>query len=128
MDELALQSEFGFESGLSRVRLQHLDCYGTQVATTITPCKTEVETLQCAWNVVRSLAAWVLRNSDTLPINERFELIVGWSRTVRQAQGQIFKTGGLASDLKRIVSLPEEEAMVSFEKCGLRTHWQKDVF
>ena len=127
MDEQTLQSEFGNEAILNRLWLAHLGCHGTQVAATIVPGNTEAGTLQNAWDVVRRLAEWTIRNGVNLPADERFELIVGWSRSVRPMQGQIFKTGGVRCDLQCIASSPTYDEFVSAEHNPLRTNWRKDV-
>lgn len=126
MNEDALKSEFGEEATFHRLWLSHLNCHGTQVSATVRPETTESETLTSAWNLVKALASWLLSKRAGLPENERYEIIVGWSVHVRSTQGQIFKTGGAAADLRKIsASVTLDDLAV---RNGLRPKWQKDVF
>jgi hypothetical protein len=124
MDAHSLKAEFGSEALIHRLWLSHLECHGTQVTATITPRGTEAESLLEAWQVVQSLASWLLRDAATLPENERYEIVVGWSSSVGTPQGQIFKTGGLVGDLQRIVSSPTYN---DFAPSALRSNWQKQA-
>ena len=125
MDAQALQSEFGSEAVLDRLWLAHLDCYGTMIGAGITRKGTEAESLQGAWSLAQALASWLLRNAAGRPSNERYSVVVGWSRATRPAQGQIFKLGGLVEDLRRIVASPTYE---EFSSSCLQPNWQRDVF
>src|SRR4051812_23581576 len=88
-------ARFGDEGHLSRGPIPRLDVHGTSVAAMITPERTPEETLARAWRLLQSLSEWVVhRASAELPPTERYSLIVGWSKTVRDKQGQVFKAGG----------------------------------
>jgi hypothetical protein len=128
MEESLLKSAFGNEAVLHRLWLAHLNCHGTQAAATITPRENEPQTLRDAWKLVQELASWLLQEGTSLPESERYEIIVGWSRSVRPQQGQIFKTGGTRGDLQRIVGSPTAESFVSPEHNPLRSNWQNNVF
>ena len=128
MNEQDLKAEFGDEAVIHRLWLSHLNCHGTVVSATIEPHLNEAETLQKSWCLVQALARWLFTRTATVPTNERFEIIVGWSRCVRAQQGQIFKLGGATSDLQRIL---EFSTYASFAESGvtpLRSNWQKNVF
>jgi len=118
------RAQFGVESVLHRLALAHLNCCGTQAAVLITPARTKAETLALAWEMVRSAARWILSRSADLPMTERYMIIVGWSQSVREFQGQIFKTGG---DHAAVRAIAESEDWKAFESALLR-NWEKDVF
>jgi hypothetical protein len=128
MNESALKSRFGSDASLHRIWLSHLKCYGTSVAATITPKESQAETLTFAWALTQQLASWLLAEAQSLPKNERYEVIVGWSASVRPRQGQIFKTGGTRSDIHRVVASPTSESLTSHDHNPLRNNWQYDVF
>ncbi len=128
MNEIALKSEFGSEAVLNRLWLSHLECYGTAVAATMVAKETPTETISFAWTLVQQLASWLLQEAVSLPENERYLVIVGWSSSVRPGRGQIFKTGGNRDDLQRIIEAPTSESFTSPEHNPLVNNWQKDMF
>lgn len=124
-----LQPEFGAETIIEGLELEHLRCYGTTIAATVVPESSEKTTLDSAWAVIRRLAAWTLRHSDSFPPNERFQLIVGWSKNVRAPQGQIYKTGGTVNGLEVLLLAHSPESFdIQTGRRSLVTGWQKDVF
>ncbi|GJI92206.1 hypothetical protein [Duganella hordei] len=127
MNTSELKAKFGTEAELNRLWLSHLECYGIQIGVTVTPGGSETETLKAAWGLVRDVSAWLLNNSALLPENERYEIIVGWSCSVRPQRGQIFKTGGSAEELLKIVDAPTYESVITADHSPLRQNWQKDV-
>jgi hypothetical protein len=128
MDTDELKSIFGVEAELNRLWLPHLNCHGTQASATLTPGESEMQTLQNAWAIVRNIAAFLLERRESLPESERYEIIVGWGRAVRPGQGQIYKTGGGAVELLKIVKAATHEDVTSLDHSPLRLKWQKDVF
>lgn len=128
MDTKELKSKFGNESELTRLWLPHLECYGTQISATVTPDASEERTLQNSWDLVKDLAAWLLDKGTLRPDTERYEIIVGWSSSIRSRQGQIFKTGGSAVELLKIVAAPDYEYVITPDHSPLRHNWEKDVF
>ena len=61
----------------------------------IVPKDTEQNTLLFAWALVLEMATW-LRSEH---IDQNFRIIVGWDRSVRTHQGQIFKIFEPATEL-----------------------------
>lgn len=103
--------------------------HGTSVAAMIVPARTPEETLAHAWLLLQSLAGWVIEHGASLPTTERYLLIVGWNKSVREMQGQLFKAGGTIENVRQIVASPDWEA---WERTSgyraLLSNWQKDVF
>lgn len=127
--QLELQSEFGEEAIFGRHYLSHLRCFGTQVCATITPSPSEQDTLEKGWRLVQDLAAWLLARAEEFPDGERFIVIVAWSKSVRPAQGHIFKAGGTALDLHRMITcLCFRDYELRSGCTALLPRWQKDVF
>lgn len=125
----AFRAEFGPESVIDRMQIPRRDTWGTQVAATVAPLVTKEETLDHAWTLARSLACWILARAQELTPDERCFVIVGWSKSVRPLQGQIFKMGGtldiLASlaecaDWKTAQKIPGQQIPLF--------RWEKDVF
>jgi hypothetical protein len=120
---------FGNEGHLSRSLISHLNVHGTTVAAVIAPERTPEETLAHTWRLLQSLAEWVIQRAANLPPTERYMLIVGWSKSVREMQGQIFKAGGTIENVREVVASPDWEA---WERASgyraLLPNWQKDVF
>lgn len=56
-------------------------------------------------------------------------LVVGWSRSVGEMQGQLFKAGGTIETVRQVVASSDREA---WERASgsraLLPNWQKDVF
>jgi hypothetical protein len=90
----------------------------------IAPASTKAETLESAWPLVRSIARWVLSRAADQPEIGRFEIIVGWSQSVRKMQGQIFKTGG---DQATVRAIAASENWSQYPH-ALQKRWEKDVF
>jgi len=120
----AFKTEFGRESILERFAISRQSCCGTQAGVVITPKDTKDATLAHAWELVRSIARWILVRASELPPSERYEIIVGWSQTVRRLQGQVFKVGGDHAAVQTIADSAE------WTQCGRAPliRWEKDVF
>jgi hypothetical protein len=120
----AFRAEFGPESILHRLAIPRQSYCGTQAAVVIAPEVTKDATLARAWEIVRAVARWLLGRAAGLPANERYEIIVGWSQSVRKLQGQIFKTGGESSAIQTIADSTQ------WAQCGRAPlhRWEKDVF
>jgi len=118
------KAQFGSDSVLHRIPLSHLGCDGLQAAAMITPAPTKAETLEIAWTLVRSVARWVLPQAADHPTVGRFEIIVGWSQSVRKMQGQIFKTGGDQDTVRAIAACENWSQYPS----ALQQSWEKAAF
>ncbi len=118
------RSEFGAESIIIRTEIRHLACYGTQAAAVIAPLESRDATLAYSWDLIRKLASWVVRHTSDLPATERYCVIVGWSRSVRELQGQIFKACG---DRARLQSIADSTDWHQFEHT-IRSNWEKGLF
>ena len=74
------------------------------VLTTIRPeedvDKTEEFTIFCA----KSLAKWVIDERGRFGVCDRFQIIVGWAKDVRETGRQIVKVGGGFDELEDITS------------------------
>lgn len=96
----------------------------------ITPKQDPATTLEYAWEVLRELALWACDEFKDHPASETYRIIVGWSKSVREHQGQIFK---IWFDLARVREVAE---CATPEECSARfgsgqtpfDNWQKDVF
>ena len=125
----AFRAQFGPESVIHRMQIPRSDTWGTQVAATVLPSPTKEETLRHAWGLARSLARWVLARAHELTTDERCIVIVGWSKSVRPLQGQIFKMGGSLDILARLADCADWQAAqkVPGQQIPL-IRWEKDVF
>jgi hypothetical protein len=122
-------ARFGDEGHLSRAPIPHLGIHGTTLAAMITPERTPEATLAQAWCLLQSLAEWVVQRAANPPPSDRYMLIVGWSKSVREKQGQVFKAGGTIENIRQIVASPDWDSWqrVSGHR-ALLPPWQKDVF
>jgi len=123
-DLVAFRLEFGVESIISRMAIPRLGCCGTQTAVVIAPLETRDATLTHSWKLIRNQADWLLRHTRDLPPTERYCVIVGWSRTVRKLQGQIFRACG---DQARMQSIADSTGWRQFEHT-IRNNWEKGLF
>jgi hypothetical protein len=123
------RAQFGPESVIDRMQIPRRDAWGTQVAATVVPSPTKEETLRHAWSLARSLARWVLARAHELTTDERCIVIVGWSRSVRPLQGQIFKMGGSLDILATLAKCADwQTAQKTPGQQIPLTRWEKDVF
>ena len=99
------------------------------VCACIRPELTEEDSLCAAWNLVREIAEWLSVEAPSSKI-ENFRIIVGWSKAVRELQGQIFKIWQPNSHLDLILDCVSHEdyAKRSGDNCVPMPGWQKDVF
>jgi hypothetical protein len=93
---------------------------------TIRPKNTEDETLTFCWSLVLQMAAW-LKNKK---IDQDFRIIVGWDKSVREHQGQIFKIFEPVEELDFVLSCATAEQYRESRAQSLAPlpGWQKDVF
>jgi hypothetical protein len=60
---------------------------------------TETYTLECA----KMLVEWILKNRDRFGKKDRFLIIIGWSKSIRETNRHIIKTGGTYMELQHIL-------------------------
>ena len=90
------------------------------VFTTIRPKATADETKQFAIACTRELASWVLTNRRRFNRGDRFQIIVGWPKSVRPTGRQIVRTGGGLKEIEDIASKTTEIRM--------HGNWTANVF
>ncbi len=125
----AFKAQFGPESVIHRMQIPRRGTWGTQAAATVVPSPTKEETLNHAWGLARSLARWVLARAHELTTDERCIVIVGWSKSVRPLQGQIFKMGGSLDILATLAQCADWQTAqkIPGQQIPL-VRWEKDVF
>jgi hypothetical protein len=64
------------------------------VATTITPELTVADTIAVLEHHTREIAKWILSHRNRFSPEDRFQIIVGWPMSVREAGRQVIKMGG----------------------------------
>ena len=60
--------------------------------------KTELYIVECT----KILVEWILKNKDRFCKEDRFLVIIGWSKAVRETNRHIIKTGGTYKELQHI--------------------------
>jgi len=70
----------------------------------VEPQESEEVTADFMRHCARKLAAWVLANRKKFGKKDRFQVVVGWSKSVREHGTQIIKTGGTYDELQKIAS------------------------
>ena len=68
----------------------------------------------------RKLSAWILVNRDRFGAGDRFQIIIGWPKSVREYGRQVIKTGGTYEELEQIVA--------GKKSIELKRSWSLDVF
>jgi hypothetical protein len=93
---------------------------------TITPKDTEQNTLSFSWDLVREMAVWLKAKR----VQHNFRIIVGWDKSVREHQGQIFKIfePAEAIDLVLGCATADEYRVSRPQSLAPLPGWQKDVF
>jgi len=101
-----------------------------QACVCIKPSQDKEATLAFAWQVARDLAHWLITTYDAVPDDERFQIIVAWSKSVRKHQGHIFKIWGFKESMRIIASCESyrEYASSTGNWQVPMLNWEKDVF
>lgn len=101
-----------------------------QAGVCIKPRRGKEETLILAWKTVRELAKWLLDQSDDLSGHVRYQIVIGWSKTIRRQQGQIFKIFGDADRLRLILNCENyrQFSEIAPDNWVPLPGWEKDVF
>lgn len=69
----------------------------------------------------RSLARWIIDHRDQFGTEDRFQLVVGWPKSVREYARQTIKIGGTFEDIRRIADGVLEVPMRRGWSAGLFT-------
>jgi len=107
---------------------ERLSCH--QACVCITPKKNQEDTLAFAWDVLREVAAWLAGTLEQYSEEERFQLIVAWSKSVRPHQGHIFKVWGFKERIRMIAGCVSYQDYVraAGDNWAPMPRWEKDVF
>lgn len=87
-------------------------------------------TLAFGWQVVREVAEWLIESFESVPDEESFRIILAWSRSVRLAQGHIFKIWGHKERIRRVAACPsyQDYSKETGDNWVPMPGWEKDVF
>ncbi len=72
----------------------HWDGHLVNVFSTITPQKDIAQTERFAVSCARQLADWVVSHRSKFAPGDRFQIIIGWPKSIRMTARQIIKAGG----------------------------------
>ena len=78
--------------------------------------ETEAFMISCA----RSISQWVVEHKDQFGAEDRYQIVIGWPKTVRRTGRQTIKTGGTLKHLKSLV-----DGTIEIE---MRRGWTYSVF
>lgn len=91
--------------GIRRIDFRpHFDGDYVNVFSTVEPMTSEETTANFMLECARKLAQWILNNRNQFGAEDRFQLIIGWPSSIRDAGRQVIKTGGTFEELENIVS------------------------
>jgi hypothetical protein len=82
----------------------HWDGDYVNVFSTVEPQASEDATADYMRDCARRLAEWILMNRDNFGKEDRFQVIIGWPKSVRETGRQVIKTGGTYEELRQIAS------------------------
>ena len=74
------------------------------IFSTVEPQASEEFTAAFMRDCARKLAAWILANRKTFGKDDRFQVIVGWPKSVREHGRQVIKTGGTYEELEAVAN------------------------
>ncbi len=90
--------------GISRVDFRpHWNGDLVNLFSAVEPLASELATERLMRDCARSIADWVITHRDRFGREDRFQVIVGWPKNVRETSRQVIKTGGTYEDLQKIV-------------------------
>ena len=107
--------------GISRVDFRpHWDGDLVTIFSFVEPLDSELTTERLMVDCARSIAEWVTDHRDRFGVDDRFQIIIGWPKSVREGGRQVIKTGGIFEDLQKINAgeLPID----------MRRGWSRGVF
>ena len=90
--------------GIKRMDFRpHFDGDLVNVFSTVQPQFTEQMTEDLMKKCAKELSLWVLENRDQFGEGDRFQIIIGWPKSIREYSRQVIKTGGAYEELEQIV-------------------------
>jgi len=98
----------------------HFDGDLVNVFSAIKPQFTEEMTAQFIKGCAVKLSTWILANRERFGEGDRFQIIIGWPKSVRKSGRQVIKTGGTYEELEQIVT--------GEKSIELKSSWNLDVF
>jgi hypothetical protein len=103
----------------------HFDGNLIHLFSCVTPERTAHETEAALADHTREIARWVLSHQNEFSPGDRFQIILGWPKSIRQTARQIIKTGGdfealssIAGGTTRIIPRPGWSREVFEETTG----------
>jgi hypothetical protein len=104
IETIGTDTEPPWESfGINRVDFRpHWDGDLVNIFTSVEPLDTEFATERLMVECARSIAGWVTGHHERFGSDDRFQIIIGWPKSVREGGRQVIKTGGIFEDLQKI--------------------------
>jgi hypothetical protein len=107
--------------GINRVDFRpHWNGDLVNLFSSVEPQNSESATERLMIECARSIADWVITHRDKFGTEDRFQVIVGWPKHIREAGRQTIKTGGTFEDLQK---LAEDDTPIE-----MRRGWSNGVF
>ena len=89
--------------GINRVDFRpHWDGDLVNIFSSVEPLDSEFATERLMVDCARSIAEWVTDHRDRFGSDDRFQIIIGWPKSVREGGRQVIKIGGTFEDLQKI--------------------------
>ena len=98
----------------------HWDGDYVNVFSAVPPKSSEEMTLELMRECARKLSDWILTNRDNFGAEDRFQVIIGWPKSVRETNRQVIKTGGTYEELRMIAN---GETILTPRRC-----WSGGIF
>ena len=107
--------------GIKRMDFRpHFDGDLVNIFSTVQPQFSEQVTEDFIKDCALKLLAWVLANRERFGEGDRFQIIIGWPKSVREYRRQLIKIGGTFDELEQIVT--------GEKSIELKRSWNLDVF
>ena len=115
-------TELAWDSfGINRVDFRpHWDGDLVNIFASVEPLDTGSATERLMIECARSIAGWVTVHRDRFGSDDRFQIIIGWPKSVREGGRQVIKTGGTFGDLQKIAD--------GQQPIEMRRGWSSGVF
>jgi hypothetical protein len=107
--------------GINRVDFRpHWNGDLVNIFTSVEPLDSESATERMMVECTRSIADWVTCHRDRFGKDDRFQIVIGWPKSVREGGRQVIKTGGSFEDLQKITD--------GQQPIEMRRGWSSGVF